>query len=495
MDSPSSETKARLQRVADLMLEIYQTRAEMRYIDAAAIKRGPHDITHLLPLYQSLELDPAVIYLYSILPYVDQDEAGKREFYMDGTWFNHLDKAQVRESRDPFCLNSESDDDDEAGPSKGAYMRPWYTQLSVLSGCGQVILYDAKEDLIWMFQQGSWQNADPGLPSPSPAENANDWVDEDDDDEMMTDGEDVPVPLAMSDIPARRAADVLRDINTWFRTHQVPFDATPDWADGDRFDPPTRAELYARHGWPDRFDGDAFEVGLLRRWAAGYIQDIYDDLENVLESAQESVDYSRERVAHHQKRMLKAQTTKARWMAQFNVFKASLTLESAELELEHEREKIARRDKELPADSIPVGEYRLLRRRLQKLQSPLGIGKEAVAIDHDTTSRLQAEFRCREREARMLEKAVDAAKAEAERRYPGQDITSLASAPDPIVADNGWDDAWGRKILAVTEQQAKTWKDWKATVPENMKEVRRLVDEEIALAERNSEELREQEMS
>ncbi|KAK7990032.1 hypothetical protein PG989_010347 [Apiospora arundinis] len=476
MDSLSSETKARLQRVADLMLEIYKTRAEMRYIDAAAIKRGPHDITHLLPLYQSLELDPAVIYLYSILPYVDQDEAGKREFYMDGTWFNHLDQAQVRESRDPFCLDSDSDDDDESGPPQGT-------------------LHASLEDLIWTFQQGSWQNADPGLPSPSPAENADDWVDEDDDE--VTDGdEDAPVPPpAISDIPARRAADVLRDINTWFRTHQVPFDATPDWADGDRFDPPTRAELYARHGWPDRFDGDAFEVGLLRRWAAGYIKDIYDDLGNVLESAQESVDYSRERVAHHQKRMLKAQTTKARWMAQFNAVKASLTLESAELELEHEREKIARRDKGLPSDSLPVGEYRLLRRRLQKLQSPLGIGKEAVAMDHDTASRLQAEFRCREKEARMLEKAVDAAKAEAERRYPGQDITSLASAPDPIVADNGWDDAWGRKILAVTEQQAKTWKDWKATVPENMKEVRRLVDEEIALAERNSEELREQEMS
>lgn len=68
MEGPSAETKAQLQRIADLMLEIYQTRAEMRCIDAAAIKPGPHDLTRLVPLYQSLRLDPAVIYQYSILP-------------------------------------------------------------------------------------------------------------------------------------------------------------------------------------------------------------------------------------------------------------------------------------------------------------------------------------------------------------------------------------------------------------------------------------------
>ncbi|KAK8083957.1 hypothetical protein PG996_002738 [Apiospora saccharicola] len=76
MDALSSETKGRLQQVADLMLDIYKTRAEMRFIDAAAIKPGPHDITHLIPLYQSLKLDPTIIYLYSILPYVDDVEAG-----------------------------------------------------------------------------------------------------------------------------------------------------------------------------------------------------------------------------------------------------------------------------------------------------------------------------------------------------------------------------------------------------------------------------------
>ncbi|KAK8096229.1 hypothetical protein PG999_014251 [Apiospora kogelbergensis] len=68
MEGPSAETKAQLQRVADLMLEIYQTRAEMRCIDVAAIKPGPHDLTRLMLHHQSLRLDPAVIYLYSILP-------------------------------------------------------------------------------------------------------------------------------------------------------------------------------------------------------------------------------------------------------------------------------------------------------------------------------------------------------------------------------------------------------------------------------------------
>lgn len=129
MDALSSEAKGRLQHVADLMLDVYKTRAEMRYIDAAAIKPGPHDITHLIPFYQSLKLDPAIIYLYSILPCVEEAETGQGEFYVGGTWFNHLDKKQVRDGRDPLCPDpKEHDFMDPNGP----YMRPWFTPLSAL---------------------------------------------------------------------------------------------------------------------------------------------------------------------------------------------------------------------------------------------------------------------------------------------------------------------------------------------------------------------------
>ncbi|KAK8054978.1 hypothetical protein PG993_000205 [Apiospora rasikravindrae] len=151
ISSLDEATKARLQRVVDLMREFYGTRAEMRYSDAAAIQPGPHDMTRPMPLYQSLKLDPAVIYLYSILPYFDETEAGQMEFYMGGTWSNHLDKDQVQEGCDPFCLDSEGDD---VSDPKGPYMWPWFTPLSVLCGRQQVLIYDAMGDRVWTIDQG-----------------------------------------------------------------------------------------------------------------------------------------------------------------------------------------------------------------------------------------------------------------------------------------------------------------------------------------------------
>lgn len=116
------------------MLAIYKTRAEMHCIDAAAIEPGPHDIAHLIPFCQSLKLDPTLIYCYSIFPYVDEAEAGQREFHEGGTWFNHLDKEQVRDGRDPFFLDPQGDD---------------LSDPSALCERQQVIVYDAKADRIW----------------------------------------------------------------------------------------------------------------------------------------------------------------------------------------------------------------------------------------------------------------------------------------------------------------------------------------------------------
>lgn len=46
--------------------------------------RGTHDIEALLPIYRSYHLDDAVIYLYSILPYVDTPGATYSDFFQGG---------------------------------------------------------------------------------------------------------------------------------------------------------------------------------------------------------------------------------------------------------------------------------------------------------------------------------------------------------------------------------------------------------------------------
>lgn len=72
MGSLTPAKTAQLHEVADLMLEIYHTLVRMRYLDASWICEGSHDIDDaLLAIYRAHGLVDSIIYLYSILPYVD----------------------------------------------------------------------------------------------------------------------------------------------------------------------------------------------------------------------------------------------------------------------------------------------------------------------------------------------------------------------------------------------------------------------------------------
>lgn len=85
MTGISNAQKAQLHEVAQFMLGIYQTLAQMRYLDPKTIQTGPHDISKMRPVYEKHGLDPAIIYLYSILPYVDSRIANTSLF--DGSSF------------------------------------------------------------------------------------------------------------------------------------------------------------------------------------------------------------------------------------------------------------------------------------------------------------------------------------------------------------------------------------------------------------------------
>ncbi|KAK7941444.1 uncharacterized protein PG986_013831 [Apiospora aurea] len=367
MDTSSLDeaTKARLQRVADLMLDIYQTRAEMRYIDAAAIKLGPHDITHLMPLYQSLKLDPTVTYLYSILPYVDEIEAGQREFYMGGTWFNQLDREQVQQGRDPFYLSPEGDDFSDP---KGPYMRPWFTPLSVLCERQQVIVYDAKGDRIWTIDQGSWKNEDPAL----------------------------------------------RDAAEW-------------------------------------------------------------------EETQEDVDRCREQLAHYEKAAAASKSTKGKWRGKFDALKASLELQRSLMETQEAEADMAGRDQGPGGGgNMRVKECRVLMRRLKDREEALGTNNQALVTDRTTVRRIRAERRLGEKEAASLVKAVEAAKADVERLFPGVEVDLDAPYDEPSDQDTAErDHASTEKLIASLESDIVACQDWQATVPRMQRDLIRSVKDEM----------------
>ncbi|KAI0473639.1 hypothetical protein GGR56DRAFT_696067 [Xylariaceae sp. FL0804] len=189
------EQKARLHEVADLMLEIYQTLVEMRYLEPEGIIRGPHHIDQeLLAECNKHGLDPAVIYLYSILPYIDEAEAQNRDFFHGSAFADFRKAGEVRQGRDPFYARPEGDFEDE----RGQYMRPWYTPLDHLSNHSSVMIYDARGHQIWVIDQCGWGSTDPGIVKgyhPEEPKEASNWGDsdgssyeDDDDDDVSSHG-------------------------------------------------------------------------------------------------------------------------------------------------------------------------------------------------------------------------------------------------------------------------------------------------------------------
>ncbi|KAK7968829.1 hypothetical protein PG988_007902 [Apiospora saccharicola] len=476
MDALSSETKARLQQVADLMLDIYKTRAEMRFIDAAAIKPGPHDITHLIPLYESLKLDPAIVYLYSILPYVDEVEAGPIEFYMGGTWFNQLNKEQVRAGRDPLCRDPKGRDlSDPTAP----YMRPWYTPLSAMDLPRQVIIYDARADQIWTIDHRSRKNEDPGLQSSRALMRALGVRYNLGDESDTTDSEDEAVPNDFSQVPARTAVEVLGDINQWFRTHRVPFEIDLDWADDDRFGGPLVA-LYTRHGWPRKFDGDAFEVGLLRRWATGSVKREDGELARLLAKAQWNVDFCRQRIKLYDHVAVASRTTKGKWVAKYESVRASQDLQLGLKEAKQAEDNIARRNLGTGSDVLEVKECRVLLHRLENRQEALGMSGEGMAMNLETVRRMRAEARQKKKEDAILVKAIEAAKADVARLFPGVDFNLYNSKEKPSVKAAERDHAWTAILIESLESKVAAFQEFDAKVPGLQRDLKRVIKDEIS---------------
>jgi hypothetical protein len=69
----SDSKRRQLQEIADLMDDIHVTLAKMQCIPPEAIHRPPHQNPSInLNLAAKFNLDPSIIYLHQILPYVDK---------------------------------------------------------------------------------------------------------------------------------------------------------------------------------------------------------------------------------------------------------------------------------------------------------------------------------------------------------------------------------------------------------------------------------------
>ncbi|CEJ91450.1 hypothetical protein VHEMI07160 [[Torrubiella] hemipterigena] len=275
----SDAQKARLQKVANGMLQIYKTLARMRYLDPLWIVEGPHGIADDIDDYRSFDLEDSVIYLYSILPYLHPDFVGEIDFYAGGEFIDFRNTSCLGQSREPL----DDEDENSCSGSDGE------------SG-NQGISNESEQD-------------------------EDEYEDDEDDEDDQDDDEDEDDESPYSEDNSRPATAVLRDINQWF----LELKALPGGGEysSTLWDKTVTRPLYEKHGWPtDGFDGDAFLVDLVRHDARETSADDAAGPTKRLHQQQHTAKrYADPDWAYWEGRIDEETDIEGKWLARYHLFK------------------------------------------------------------------------------------------------------------------------------------------------------------------------------
>lgn len=258
--------KQRLRRVAGDLLAVYKTLARMRYLDPDWIDQGPHDLGHQVRRFRDAGINDDIIYLYSVLPYVDVQQCPRGvDFYEGGAFVDYRRRdVDLAETRDPLYMENDE-----------FVMKPWTTALSTMGNDGIVLVYCAKTDRVFMTTQSALTSCDPVVTGEAEFETTgNQGGDQDHHDQDVgetesenRDDDDDESPTFWEPENGRDAHTVLQDIKLWYEKLLV----LPGGGEESEliWDSPNAIKaLYQKHGWPSAsFDGDGFLVDLLRTYA------------------------------------------------------------------------------------------------------------------------------------------------------------------------------------------------------------------------------------
>ncbi|VUC28184.1 unnamed protein product [Clonostachys rosea] len=453
--SPLSRREmARTQEVAELLLEIYHTLAEMRYLDPLCISSGPHDLSHVQETIDSYNLDPAIVHLYRIMPYVE----GEQTAFFQGSQFADFRRTNdVEEARDPFYGNPryEARFNEEDGP----YMRPWVTPLSLIGNHQSVIIYDVRQHRIWIIDQESWCSSDPAL-----------------------EGKDHMPALSLNNnafehIPSRPAADVLKDINKWYRQLTIlPGGGDDTGSEWDHYDMDLPS-IYRNHGWPDRFDGEAFEVEQARKSRAVWAKYVAEEPLRRLATLQSWVEGFPQEIQRAKEAVLKATSEEEKETAKLAQWKSEYAQKRRIKELAPAQEMadkfcpggVCQREEDLPLWEFETvkSEYESVQNRLRDLQ------EEGATSDKDH------EFRKAQRDVAIYQKAFDLSKAACEKL--SSDIMESHLA---LVWPKGPDPNRLRDDINRMQQYVDDFKEYLAAVPESAPKTRKAIELDIEHAEK-----------
>ncbi|KAI5359078.1 hypothetical protein Slin15195_G067090 [Septoria linicola] len=528
----SSEQEEQLHEVADLLLQVYETLAQMRYIDPAGIIKGPHDVTTMRAIYDKYDLDPAIVYLYSILPYIDEKEADDQDFFHGGTFFNFRAERDIEQSRDPFYMSPEGDFDAE----HGEYMRPWVTPLSLMGNHGTVVIYDARLHRIWAIDQEGWGTTDPALchertlQGTAHEREKSDWGDDsssgeyeddvgseasggssefwDDDhsavdevqqlEEEQSQEVDIDEGFEILDEDERREAegnarsvndndfyhiknrpanDFLRDMNTWYRElKEVP--GQGEYSGSEWREPEDLRRLYAQHGWPDNFDGEGFDIGLARAYGARRAKYFAEDPLRQVDCYAGWLKYDDRDIERALQQVADAKDGDDQWTAQFELWKVQQRKERNLEELKDRKEKAELRypgGKAQREEDLPLWEMEMLRVETQWKHEALGRGES------DTSS---ADHRHRQKQASTYTKAYEAAIADAERLRPGKTFAEATGTQSLGRQDTKTGIESTKYWIEFSKNECKKLRDWATQLPDTATRAREVVQKEIEENER-----------
>ncbi|KAL5322942.1 hypothetical protein ACEPPN_010922 [Leptodophora sp. 'Broadleaf-Isolate-01'] len=488
MDGLTPSQKAQLREVADLMLEIYRTLARMQYLDHSWIHEGPHNIASLLPVYHSHNLDPSIIYLYSVLPYVDTAGAQQVDFLQGGEFADFRQEGHVERGRDPFYADAE----EEA-------LRPWMTPLSLLGNHHSVILYDARKHCIGIFDQESGGSTDHNLwASAVPVEETSEAEKEDEESEAeeggsgeeegeSDDGEDGDDDedseggeCIYDEMDARPARDVLRDIVQWY--HDLVETPGGGEQSGEEWDVEIVKPLYIKHGWPHaNFDGDDFLVDQARATAATRAKWTAEEPLREVQAIEGELGNDAGRLVQLQQmkdRLASAKTDDEDWLARWELWEAELINQRTLKRLAHAKKEM---DRLCPdgqcqkPEELPLWEARQLRedywskqRALESLQQQ---AREVQDGERESEPGIKIRLHYARKQATVYQKALKAAQLDAERLCPGR------SLPISVGVESSGLDLKARKkdltrYIEDTQPEVKLIREWMAQLPDSAHQAR-----------------------
>ncbi|KAK0736606.1 hypothetical protein B0T21DRAFT_288681 [Apiosordaria backusii] len=393
--------------VSTLLLKIYQTLIHMQYLPPHTLAPGPHDLTHLFPLFEELQLSPQIIYLYQVIPYISYPDSHTHDFYMGGYYADFRQKNQVEDGRNTMYAEDRREQ-----------MRPWMTPLSLLCNHMCVLFYDSKTHMIGIFDQMSGRTQDRGLKEGHGRRMQLRTV-EDLDGERRDDGHPrlgcgSKGANVYDDMPSRPAGDVLRDIIRQYETlEEVPWvyehGSSRDWPEGVK-------QLFFKHGWPGPdFDVEAFELDRMRMAAMEEVMyramEPFRKVDRCKDWAEEA---NRPEMLMLKRQVATAETLDEEWLARFQIWKKEQEIEGAKKEL---AEAEAERDKVFPNGQKPGDKPEdWILCELRKWRQDIIREEEAIKYTTEQAEIIEG----KRRHLELLHKVLEICKTDADRLCPGK---------------------------------------------------------------------------